>query len=110
MPVYRISKEHRAKLLNVTPQVHDAAERLRLAAAQRSEYMSWHDALRTVDPTVTCHPEIPTNITDNGHHNHGEFHTITVSSHMAALLQERLGVTLTFHHALHHVMPLESSS
>ena len=119
MPVYKISKMDRCKVLNVSESVYDRASALRAARRKQypptidpktgetmhdpRHYLSWYDACRLIDPK-TDHRKYHF-IVDNGHHDHGEFHTITVSANVAKLLTERLGVELTFHHALHHVPP-----
>ena len=109
MPVYRLSKQHRAEILNVSVDTHDKAQALILAMKSRGEPLSWYDALRIIDANTSQHPLLPTNIVDNGHHDHGAFHTITVSRNVAKLLTEQLNVELTFHHDLHHVPPETSS-
>jgi hypothetical protein len=119
MPVYKISRTDRAKILNVTEDTHTKAQAL--IDAQRAKYppvidpktgeqfidpkhyLSWHDAIRMVEPKTERHPKIPTNIVDNGHHDHGTHHTMTFSRHMAKLLKDELGVEAVFVHDLNHV-------
>jgi hypothetical protein len=121
MPVYKISHEHRHTILNVTAETHEKAAALIKAQREKypptkdpetgemvhdpQHYLSWHDALRMVDPNIKPHPKIPTNIVDNGHHDHGTHHTMTFSQNVAMMLERDLGVKTEFVHAVHHVLP-----
>lgn len=104
MPVYKISKEDRAKILNVSVENLDRAGALIDAAKQRGEYLSWYDACRQIDPN-TDHGKYHF-IVDNGHHDHGTHHTMTFSANVAAMLQRELGIKHEFHHAIHHLPPV----
>jgi hypothetical protein len=119
MPVYKISREDRHKILNVSADTHEQAAALIKAQREKHppvkdpetgemvhdamHYLSWHDALRAVDPDTKPHPKIPTNIVDNGHHDHGTHHTMTFSHNVARILERDLGVTCEFVHKTDHV-------
>src|ERR1700731_2168727 len=102
MPVFRISKEDRAKILNVTVSVLDQAKILIDTAWGENppRYLSWYDACQQVDPK-TDHGKYHY-IVDNGHHDHGTHHTMTFSNNVAVMLERELGIKPVFFHKVEH--------
>lgn len=111
MPIYKLTKADRCKILNITPEVHDLAQMLiaerwneKAGAAMDAEdpaaHLSWYDACRIVDPN-TNHGRYSF-IVDNGHCDRGDWWTIALNKHTAALLRKDLGVELEWFHETHH--------
>ncbi|XUM25107.1 hypothetical protein ACRAVF_33780 (plasmid) [Bradyrhizobium oligotrophicum S58] len=124
MPVYKISKDDRCRLFNLTPELHDQAQRLiaerdneiesvraeqaRLADAgvpamqwpQQPPFLSWYDACRAIDPAVDFgrwHFFLDCACGDQGGHL-----TIALSENSASMLRRVLGIELEYLHKVHH--------
>ncbi|MGJ5203648.1 hypothetical protein [Bradyrhizobium sp. HKCCYLR20261] len=124
MPIYKISKDDRCKLFNLSPDLYDQAQRLiaerdneiesalaeqrRLDAAgvpqqewpQVPSFLSWYDACRAIDPNVNFgrwHFFVDCASGDQGGHL-----TIALPEISATMLQRELGIELEYVHKVHH--------
>ncbi len=123
MPVFKISKDDRCKIFNITPNVYDHAQMLLAEAwnvrhdvVTRNEELraqgrigeispepslpSWYHACKAVDPSLDFGKFFF--LIDCADGDHGTHLTITVSNNVAAMLRRELGVALEFVHAVHH--------
>jgi hypothetical protein len=119
MPIYRLGKEDRCRVLNITPEVHDRAQ---LLIAERFNaycvpehgdaqddprcHLSWYEACRIVDPE-TDHGKYHFLI-DNGHGDGGDWHTMSFSRNVARMLEMDLGIRPEFVHNVHHRPELDA--
>lgn len=102
MSIYRISKQDRCKILNITEDVHDLAQLLIAEAwnEKPERFLSWYDACRIVDPGINFgkyHYLI-----DCGHGDAGDMHTMSFSKNVARMLEMDLGIVPEFVHKVHH--------